>query len=59
MWIEAILGLRINLNKSEIIPVGIIADIDALSSKLDCKVRSLPSSSLGLQLGAPHNCVNV
>ena len=59
MWFEAISGLRINLNKSEIIPVGIIADMDSLSSELGCKVGSLPSSHLGLPLGVPHNCVNV
>ena len=59
MWFEAISGLRINLNKSEIIPVEIIADMDVLSSELGCKVVSLPSSYLVLLLGASHNCVNV
>ena len=50
MWFEA---------KSEIIPVGIIANMDSLSMKLGCKVGSLPSSYMRLSLGAPHNCVNV
>ena len=55
MWFEAISGLRINLNKSKIIPVGRITDIDFLALELGCKVRTLPSSYLGLPLGAPHN----
>ena len=38
MWFQAILGLRINLNKSEIIPVGRITDVDALALELGCKV---------------------
>ena len=59
VWLEEISGLRINLNKSEIIAMGIIADMDSLSTKLGCKVGSLPSSYLGLPLGAPHICVNV
>ena len=57
MWFEAISGLRINLNKSEIIPVGRITDVAILSMELGCKVGPLPSSYLGLPLGAPHNLI--
>ena len=57
MWFEAISGLRINLNKSEIIPVGRIIDVDVLALELGCKLGALPSSYLGLPLGAPHNSV--
>ena len=59
MWFEAISELRINLNKSEIIPVGNIVDVESLASKLGCKIGALPSSYLGLLLGAPHNSLNV
>ena len=59
MWFEAISGLRINLNKSEIIPVGRITYVDVLDLELGCKVGALPSSYLGLPLGAPHNSVAV
>ena len=59
MWFEAISGLRINLNKSEIIPVGRITDVDVLALELGCKVRPLPSSYLGHPLGAPHNSIAV
>ena len=59
MWFESISGLRINLNKSEIISVGSIAEVDSLALELGCKVGALPSSYLGLPLGAPHNSVAV
>ncbi|RVW29094.1 hypothetical protein CK203_112342 [Vitis vinifera] len=54
MWFEAISGLSINLNKSEILPVGRVEIAEVLASKLGCKVGSLPSTYLGLPLGAPH-----
>ena len=59
MWFEAISRLRINLNKSEIISVGRITDVDVLALELGCKVGALPSSYLGLPLGTPHNSIAV
>ena len=52
MWFEIISGLRINLNKSEIISIGSIAEVESLALELGCKVGALPSSYLGLPLGA-------
>ena len=57
MWFEAILGLRINLDKSELIPVGCMENMGVLAAKLGCKIGSLPSSYLGLPLGAPNKSV--
>ena len=59
MWFEAIFGLSINLNKSEILPVGRVEKVEVLTSELGCKVGSLPSTYLGLPLGAPHKSVAV
>ena len=59
MWFEAILGLRINLHKSELILVGGVENAKALAAELGCNVGSLPSSYLGLPLGAPHRFVVV
>ena len=53
MWFEAISGLRINLEKSELIPVGRVENLDDLLVELGCKVGSLSFSYLGLPLGAP------
>ncbi|RVW77811.1 hypothetical protein CK203_054452 [Vitis vinifera] len=55
----AISGLSINLNKSEILPVGRVEIAEVLASKLGCKVGSLPSTYLGLPLGAPHKSVAI
>lgn len=47
------------MNKSEIFPVGSIANVDALDFKLGYEVGALPSSYLGLPLGAHLNLVNI
>ena len=59
MWFEVISCLSINLNKSEILPVGRVENVEVLASELGCKVGSLPSTYLGLPLGAPHKSVAV
>ncbi|RVW36959.1 Transposon TX1 uncharacterized 149 kDa protein [Vitis vinifera] len=59
MWFEATSGLRINLNKSEILPVGRVENAELLAAELGCKVGSLPSTYLGLPLGASHKSVKV
>ena len=59
MWFEALSGLRINLSKSEIIPVERVDGYEALAAELGCKVGSLLASYLGLPLGAPHNSIVV
>ena len=48
MWFEAISGLKINLEKSELIPVGEVNDIEELALEMGCKEGGLPSSYLGL-----------
>ena len=57
MWFEAISRLRINLNKSEVIPVWCISDVEVVALEPGCKIGALPSSYLRLPLGAPHNSV--
>ena len=52
MWFEALLGLKLNLEKSELIPIENITDVDVLVDELGYKVGCLPSTYLGLSLGA-------
>ena len=59
MWFEAISGLRINLDKSEILPVGRVENLENLALEAGCKVGKLPSSYLGIPLGANHKSVAV
>ena len=54
LWFEAASGLRINLTKSEVIPVGEVEEIEELVVELGCRVGSLPSQYLGLPLGVPN-----
>jgi hypothetical protein len=51
-WFEAVSGLRINLGKSELVPVGDVADIKELAGLLGCKTSALPMKYLGLPLEA-------
>ena len=54
LWFEAASCLRINLDKSEIIPVGVVEEIEEMAVELGCRVGSLLSQYLGLPLGAPN-----
>jgi hypothetical protein len=51
---EAVSGLKINLSKSEIVPIGDVGDVRGLASILGCGVASLPMKYLGLPLGAHY-----
>ena len=55
MWFEACSGLRINLEKSEMIPVGRVLNIEGLTLELGCKVGRIPSCYLGMPLGVAFN----
>ena len=59
MWFEACLGLRINLEKSELIPTDRMHNIEDLALELGCKVGGLPSCYLGMPLGPPFKSVVV
>ena len=50
-WFEATSGLRINLAKSVLIPIG---EVDELEVELRCRLGALPNVYLGLPLGAHH-----
>ena len=57
MWFEAISDLKINLDKSELIPVGRVSNVMELVAISGCKVGALPTTYLGLPLGTAHNLV--
>ena len=52
IWFEAGTSLKINLSKSELVPVGVMHNIELLLSVLGYKQGSLPMKYLGLPLGA-------
>ena len=44
MWFEAISRLNVNLNNSELIPMGSVENIDEIEQEFGCKVGALSSS---------------
>ena len=54
IFFEAITGLKVNIGKSEIVSVGEVGNLDALTRILCCKVGCLPMSYLGMPLGAHY-----
>ena len=53
-WFEALSGLNINLEKSSLLLVGRVDDVEGLAFELGCNIGSLPTEYLGLPLGAKH-----
>ena len=58
-WFEAMSGLKINLEKSELIPLGRVENVEMLAVELGCKVGRLPSTYFGLPLGTRYKSVRV
>lgn len=56
---QAISGLKVNLNKSELVPVGEVHNIQQLADFLGCKVVALPIKYLGLPLGASFKAKHI
>lgn len=56
---ETVSGLRINLGKSEIVPIGGVEDVERLANLLGCRVASLPMTYLGLPLGASYKSTSI
>ena len=52
---QAVIGLKVNVHKNEMVPIGEVDDVHALAEILDCKVGKLPMSYLGMPLGTSHN----
>ena len=56
---QAVIGLKVNVYKSEMVPRGEIVDVHALAEILGCRVGELPMSYLGMPLGASHNSPSI
>jgi hypothetical protein len=59
LFFEAVSGLKINLAKSVLVPVGCVDNVDGLAGILDCGVSSLPLKYLGLPLGASFKAKSI
>ena len=58
-WFEAALGLKINLDKSEVIPIGEVEGVNEMAVEIECRVGQLPAVYLGLPLGASNKAISV
>jgi len=56
---EAMSGLRINLSKSELVPIGKVEDVESLTHILGCRIGSLPMTYLGMPLGASFKSISI
>ena len=54
VWFQAVSSLKVNLGKSELVPVGSVPNVEELAGVLGCKVAGLPMIYLGLPLGASY-----
>ena len=52
-------GLSINLGKSELVPIGVVHNLEALVGLLGCGQSSLPLKYLGLALGAKFKNLSI
>ena len=56
---QAFMGLKVNVGKSEIIPVGEVNNLDALANILHCRAGSLPMKYLGTPLGTSFKTASI
>ncbi|KAB1217243.1 hypothetical protein CJ030_MR4G021078 [Morella rubra] len=56
---EAVSGLRINLTKSKVIPIGRVDNVQELAGILEYGLSLLPLRYLGLPLGASFKCIHI
>ena len=47
-------GLKVNVVKSEMVPIGEVNNVHVLAEILGCRVGALPMTYLGMSLGASH-----
>ena len=51
--------MKVNVHKSEMVPIGEVVNVHALAEILGCRVGTLPMSYLGMLLGASHNSPSI
>ena len=54
LFFQAVTGLKVNVLKSEMVPIGEVNNVHALAEILGCKIGTLPMTYLGIPLGASH-----
>ena len=55
----AFTGLKVNVGKSEIVPIGEVNNLAELASILQCRAGSLPMKYLGMPLGTSFKTASI
>uniref|UniRef100_A0A7N2MAI9 Glycine dehydrogenase C-terminal domain-containing protein n=1 Tax=Quercus lobata TaxID=97700 RepID=A0A7N2MAI9_QUELO len=56
---QAFTGLKVNVGKSEIVPIGEVYNLATLASILHCRMGSLPMKYLGMPLGTSFKTTSI
>ena len=56
---QAFTRLKVNVGKSEIVPIGEVSNIQTLANILQCRVGSLPMIYLGMPLGTLYKTASI
>ena len=56
---QAVTGLKVNVVKSEMAPIGEVNNVHVLAEILGCRVGALPMNYLGMLLGASHKSPSI
>ena len=56
---QAFTGLKVNVRKSEIVPVREVNNLVELASILQCRAGSLPMKYLGMPLGTSFKIASI
>ena len=56
---QAFTGLKVNMGKSEIVPIGKVCNIQSLAYIFQCRVGSLPMIYLGMPFGSLYKTASI
>ena len=56
---QAVTGLKVNVSKSEMVPISEVNNMHALVEILGCRVRSLPMTYHGIPLWQSHKAPSI
>lgn len=54
-----LIGFKVNVGKSELVPVGEMSNLAALANVLYCKIGSMRMTYLGIPLGANYKATSI
>jgi len=56
---QVVTGLKVNVAKSEMVPIGEVNNVNALAEILGCRVGAMPMTYLGMPLGASNKSPSI